>query len=377
LYASGDPVPFDIIAGTSAGAMSAAYLATQMPDYRKASAALAALWSALRVKDVYSSDYRKIFAVVARWLWAFVSGGAGESNPRSLLDNGPLRKLLDENLEFSAIQRNIDAGLLRGLTITIAGYSSERSLTYFQAAPDVEPWWRERREGRPVMMTLDHIMASLALPIVFPAVRVDGEWCGDGSTRQYAPLSPAIHLGAERLLILDTHYHKPRSVAAGARPATYPTLSRIGGYLLDTVFSDSLSADLERAERVNRMLAQIPAGAIPLGAPSFRPLETLIIAPSRGPGAIAAHHIGTLPKGIRWMLRSFGGEKEGGDLLLSFMLFEADYCRELIELGRHDARSRADELRRFLGIRSTVVVSAPANLHPPAASDTLQARRAP
>ncbi|MGH8427356.1 MAG: patatin-like phospholipase family protein [Gammaproteobacteria bacterium] len=350
------PVPFPIIAGTSAGAMNAAYLATQMQNFRATTSRLGELWSNLSVGEVYRAEYRKIFGVVLRWLWSFISGGRGDGNSRALLDNSPLRELLAANLDFPAIQRHIDAGLLRGLAVTIAGYTSERSLTYFQAARGIEPWWRERREGRPAEMTLDHIMASLALPIVFPAVKLGKEWCGDGSTRQLAPLSSPIHLGADRILVIDTHHHRPSSSIFDARAATYPSLSRIGGYLLDTIFSDSLSADLERAERINRVLEHISPAMIEPEIPQVRSVETLVIAPSRGPGKIAARHIAALPKGVRWMLRSLGGEEEGGDVLLSYLLFQDVYCQELIELGRRDALARTDDLRRFFDLRRTVVV---------------------
>lgn len=358
LFGRGEPVPFPVIAGTSAGAMTAAYLASQMADFRVATDRLVDVWSGLAVGQVYRSGYFRVLSVMLRWIWSFVSGGLGEANPRSLLDNAPLRELLAHNIDFDAIGRWIHERQLRGLAITVTGYSSERSLTYFQADPAVQSWWRERREGRPARISLDHVMASLSLPIVFPAVRLGGEWCGDGSIRQFAPLSPAIHLGADRLLVIDIQHRLPYRVAAGGHPSAYPSLSRIGGYLLDTIFSDSLYMDLERAERINRSLRHLPAGADDGGPPRLRPLDSMLIAPSRRPALIAARHIEALPRAIRWLLRALGNETEGGDLLLSYLLFEGIYARELIELGRADARARADELRRFFGLGQVVSVVA-------------------
>lgn len=346
--------PFRVICGTSVGAMTAAYLASQMSDFRLAVARLEKIWSDLKVNQVYSAGYGKILGVLLRWVWSFLSGGLSEADPRWLLDNAPLRDLIARNVEFEAIARWVKEGLLRGLSITVTGYFSERSLTYFQAPPDVQPWWRERREGRPARITLDHVMASLALPVVFPPVRIDDEWCGDGSTRQFAPLAPSIHLGAERVLIIDTQYrHGSRYLGRSASQAS-PSLSRIGAYLLDTIFSDSLYVDLERAGRVNRALEHTPSDIAQRSMPGMRRIESFLIAPSRRPADIAARHVGALPKPVRWLLRSLGGEKEGGEQLLSYLLFESVYARELIMLGRADVLARQDELKRFLGLDSRV-----------------------
>ena len=342
-------VPFPVIAGTSAGAMNAAFLAANMPRFGGAAERLVALWSQLEVDQVYRPEYRKVFGVILHWAWSLLSGGLGESNPRSLLDNSPLRELLADNIDFKAIAQNIDTGLLRGIAVTVAGYTTERSLSYFQAAAGVQSWWRQRREGRPTEINLDHVMASLGLPIVFPAVKISGEWCGDGSTRQFAPLSPAIHLGAKRILIIDTQYPAPQK--SQSHDGAYPSLSRVMGYLFDTVFSDSLYADLERAQRINHTLDYVTqeTGHSPVGL-GLNPIETMVIAPSRRPVEIASRHVARLPKAMRWILRALGGEAEGGDQLLSYMLFQGAYCREMVALGRQDAHARRQEISRFLGL---------------------------
>lgn len=348
-YEPRDGVPFPVIAGTSAGAMNAAYLAANMQHFAVATQRLTELWSRLEVKQVYRPEYRKVFGVLLHWAWSLLSGGLGESNPRSLLDNSPLRELLSENIDFDSIAHNIDTGLLRGVAVTVAGYSTERSLSYFEAAAGVQSWWRQRREGRPARLTLDHVMASLGLPIIFPAVKIGGEWCGDGSTRQFAPLSPAIHLGADRVLVIDTQYPAPQRIQGDGK--LYPSLSRVMGYLFDTVFSDSLYADLERANRINRTLAYVKdeTGHEPSGL-GLSHIDSLVIAPSRRPVEIARRYVASLPKAMRWILRALGGEAEGGDQLLSYMLFHGGYCGEMVALGRHDAHTRRDEISRFLGI---------------------------
>ncbi len=353
-----EPAPFSVIVGTSAGSINAAYLATCAAEFTQAAARLCELWGNLEVGQVYRADTGNIFRVTLRWLWRLLTRGLADGNPRSLLDNAPLRKLLGDNLEFGEIQRNIDDGLLRGLGITTAGYASERSLTWYQASREVQPWWRERREGRPATITLEHIMASLALPMIFPAARIGDEWCGDGSTRQLAPLSPAIHLGAQKLLIVDTQYPAPVRNPNNREQVPYPSFSRIAGYLLDTIFSDSLYADLERLEQINRILERRSAAAEEAEKLLLHPIETLLITPSSRIVTLAARHEKALPKGIRWLLRALGDKGSGGDLLLSYMLFEAVYCRDLIELGRRDALARGEELRRFLGISRTRTVAA-------------------
>ncbi len=347
-YDKQSPVPFPVIVGTSAGAMNATYLAANMAQFGVAAEALVRLWSQLEVKQVYRSEYRKILGVLLHWGWSLISGGLGDANPRSLLDNAPLRELLATNINFERISEHIERGCLHGIAVTVAGYATERSLSYFQAAPGVQSWWRRRREGRSARLNLDHVMASLGLPTVFPAVNINGEWCCDGSTRQFAPLSPAIHLGAERVLVIDPQYPAPQRVR---NAGSYPSLSKIMGYLFDTIFSDSLYADLERLERINRTLEYMreQMGREPMDLGLNR-IETLVIAPSQHPVEIAARYVASLPKAMRWVLRSLGGEVEGGDQLLSYMLFEGAYCREMIALGRHDAQTRRHEISRFLGL---------------------------
>ncbi|MGH8162368.1 MAG: patatin-like phospholipase family protein [Gammaproteobacteria bacterium] len=353
-----EPAPFPVIVGTSAGSINAAYLAACVSEFAPAAARLCELWGNLEVEQVYRADTGNIFSVALRWLWTLMTRGLSDGNPRALLDNAPLRRLLGDNMTFADIQRNIDNGALRGLGITTAGYASERSLTWYQANREVQPWWRERREGRPATMTLEHIMASLALPIIFPAARIGDEWCGDGSTRQLAPLSPAIHLGAKKLLIIDTQYPAPMRKLNNQEEVPYPSFSRIAGYLLDTIFSDSLYADLERLEQINRILERRSAAAEGAEKLALHPIETMLITPSSRVVTLAARHEKALPKGIRWLLRALGDRGSGGDLLLSYMLFEAVYCRDLIELGRHDALARGEDLRRFLGISQTRTVPA-------------------
>lgn len=349
LFPPNIPTPFRIVSGTSAGAMTAAYLAGRMVNFRDACDRLVSLWSNLQSDQVFVVHYRKMLQVVLRWMWAFMVGGLGGANPKSLFDNRPLANLLKENINFSGIQEAIEHELLEGLAITVTGYSSERSFTYYQATPHVQPWWRERREGRPCKISLSHIMASLALPVMFPAVKIDGEWCSDGSIRGDNPLSPAIHLGAERLLVVDTRYVGSRN-QRGHREASYPSVSDIAAFTLDTLFSDSLYADLERAERINRTLDHLRPGAIDSEAPSLRALDTYLLAPSQPPTRFLEQHIDEVPRAIRWLMKTLGnGEQEGGQLL-SYLMFEGMYARELIALGKKDVLEQADGLRAFLGL---------------------------
>lgn len=356
LFPSDVPTPFRIISGTSAGAMTAAYMAGRMANFRQACETLVSLWSNLRADQVFVAHYGKLLQVALRWMWAFMVGGLGGGNPKSLFDNRPLEDLLKENINFSGIQEAIKQGLLDGLAITVTGYSSERSFTYYQATPQVQPWWRERREGRPCRISLSHIMASLALPVMFPAVKIDGEWCSDGSIRGDNPLSPAIHLGAERLLVVDTRYVGPRNRHVH-QEAPYPSASDIAAFALDTLFSDSLYADLERAERINRTVDHLHPNAIDPEAPSLRALDTYLLAPSQPPTRFLEQHIDQVPRSIRWLMKTLGNGNEEGGQLLSYLMFEGMYARELIALGKKDVVEQAEALRAFLGLSKNHVNS--------------------
>ncbi|MBS1785436.1 MAG: patatin-like phospholipase family protein, partial [Acidobacteria bacterium] len=267
-------MPFPILSGVSAGAINAAKIATHGTDFREGVAALAEIWRNLTVDQVYRTDLATVAGDAARWVRALLSG-SDRAGVRSILNNQPLRELLTRGLDFDAAQRAIEAGGLRGLAITAAGYQSAESITYFQASSECQPWRRTRREGRPARLSVEHVMASVALPILFPAAQVDGEWHGDGSLRQMSPVSPAIHLGAERILVIAVRNEDPNPRKPD-QPQPYPSFGHIGGYMLDSLFMDAIYTDLERVQRINRTVAQAEGGH----TTELRPVDAKVVVPS-------------------------------------------------------------------------------------------------
>ncbi len=351
------PSPFKVISGSSAGAINATSLALGAAAMRPAVVRLHNLWRNLETNKVFRSDFRGIYGKGLHWLVALGVGGLGKRNPRSLLDNSPLHALLKTHLDFARLRRNIAEGHLRGLSITASSYTSGRSVSYFQAAEDIPAWERSLRMGVPVDLSLRHVMASIAIPMLFPAIRVDNEYYGDGSMREVAPFSPAIHLGARHILAIGTRPDIPEELTeehqARNEKAVYPSLGDIGGYMLETLFLDSYEADLERIKRINQTLSHMPGRArrqLVGKEGQSRPLkevDALILAPSRDLREIAFAHRKRFPWPVRHLLRGIGAFRESSPLP-SYLLFDGEYCRTLLELGYRDGCDQHETLRKFL-----------------------------
>ena len=346
LLPRGSANPFDIISGTSAGAVNSVVLASRAQNLRSAIAELEQVWGHFRCHHVYKTDHLTMLKSSLHWLVSIVLGGWLVGAPRSLLDNTPLRALLSQNVHFPRIQDAIDGGYLDAVAVTAAGYSSARSTSFFEAAEGQNTWQRTRRLGKRTDLNLDHIMASIAVPMVFPPVKIGDEFFGDGAMRQATPLSPAVHLGADRILVIGIRDETGDQVPDGGPEA--PSFAQIAGYMLDTLFMDGLYSDLERITRINQLLDSIPSQDRPESISQMRPIDTMLIVPSEDLRVVAHRHRAELPFAIRALLRGVGGSNPGENRLLSFLLFEKAYTRELIKLGYHDAMKVKDELLDFV-----------------------------
>ena len=339
LLRRGSACPFPIISGTSAGAVSAIALASDAAHFRRSVYAIERVWRDFRVHQVFKADAASMLKSGVHWLWAFLTGGWLVQPPHSLFDNTPLWELLREHLHFDGIPRGVYKKHLYAIGICATCYADADSVTFFAADPAVQPWARVYRKGMRTHLTLEHLMASLALPFLFRPVLLGDAYYGDGAMRQTSPLSPAIHLGANRLLIIGVNDPLP-TVAAPKQPLVEPTFGQMFGFMLDSLFMDQLNADLERINRYNQT-----AG--------MRHIESLIITPTRDVNEIARRHVRELPAALRALLRALGAHSAPSSLLLSYLLFERGFTRELIELGYEDARARAAEIRQFLRLENS------------------------
>jgi NTE family protein len=335
--------PFQVIVGTSAGAVAASVLAAEAHHWRQAVVGLEQVWANFRVSQVFHADTPHMLRAGAHWILALLTGGFLLSPPKSMLDNSPLRELFGKNIDWSGIRTSVARGHLRAVALCATSYASGQSVAFYHGTDDIHDWARAQRLGRRSDLTLDHLMASVAIPLLFPPMPLSDEYFGDGAMRQMNPLSPAIHLGANRLLILGVRARRQAGVAVTRLPETTPTPGQIFGYMLDTLFTDQIYGDLEQVERINQLVRAAPAAA-----PGLRAVETLMLAPSVDPREVAARHTGAIPPGLRALLRVIGASDAEGGQLASYLMFEAPYTRELIELGYRDAMEARSALMAFM-----------------------------
>jgi NTE family protein len=346
--------PFPIICGTSAGAVNAGALAVNADDFGRAVDHLHEVWYNFEPHHVYRADFPGVVANSSRWFASFLFGAFIKNKRISLLDNRPLEALLTRLLDFGRIARNIELGALDAVSINCSGYTSGQSCSFFEGAEHLEGWKRSQRIGIKTRITVSHLMASSAIPFLFPPHHLNREYFGDGSMRQVAPVSPALHLGSDRVLVVGTARIR-NDVPERTRGDLFPTLAQVAGHVMNSIFLDSLAVDLERLERINRTVSASSPEALKKMGLTLHHVDVLVLTPSEPLEGIAVRHVRNLPFSIRFLLRSVGAMRRGGANLASYLLFEQGYCRELIQLGYADTMKRREEVESFIaGGLSTV-----------------------
>lgn len=334
-----------ILSGFSAGAINAACLASRTDDLEAKVDYLTDLWRGLSPERIFRVDTPSLGRNVFRWGKRLLSGGRKTGTQvRSLLDTSPLRLLLDDALApaggpIRGIQQNLDTGLLHALSITTLNITTGQTVTWVQGH-DLEAWSRPARIGRETGITVDHVMASTALPFMFPAVQLENDWHGDGGVRMSTPLAPSIHLGADRILAISTRFPKSTQQAAEPTSADYPAPAQLAGVMLNAIFLDALDQDAHRLERINGLLSK----TAPSNWGDLRPIELLVLRPSVDLGKLAADFEPKLPAAFRFLTRGLGTRETASPDMLSILMFQTDYLSRLIEIGESDTTARIDEI---------------------------------
>lgn len=336
--------PFRVILGTSAGAVAASVLAARANDWHQAVAAIEHVWANFRVGQVFHVSRRKMLRAGMHWMISLLSGGLLLRMPRSLFDNAPLRELLTREVRWRGVGRNIRCGNLDALALCATGYGTSRSVAFFEGNENSKEWSRRNHVGRRARLALPHLMASLSVPMLFPPELIDDEFYGDGAMRQLSPLSPALHLGANRLLVIGMRGSSGGGVTRRrSAPDAAPTPGQLFGYALDNLFADQIYWDLEHIDRVNQIIEVAPQVM-----PEAHTVDGVVfLTPTEDPRQVAARHMHCLPPSLKVLLRIMGASDQSGAQLASYLMFEGAYTREMIALGYRDAMAQGDEIRRL------------------------------
>ena len=339
--------PFPIITGTSAGAINAAVLAQHADNFAEGVATLVRVWSQFTPDQVYRTDLPGVLKNSSKWLSAFLFGAISKNHKVSLFDNSPLFKLVQHHVDFKRITQHIESGFLHAISVTASGYTSGQNCAFFQAAPDVQGWRRSQRVGiRVSQFRAEHLIASAAIPFAFPAVKINREYFGDGSIRQMAPVSPALHLGATRVFVIGTA-KLVKDTHERIHGDSYPSLAQIAGHAMASIFLDSLAVDIELLQRMNTTLKYIDDEKLKASGTNLHHVDVCVACPNEPLESLAHKHVGDLPWPIRFLMRSIGAMRKGGATLSSYMLFDHRYCTALIDMGYRDIMARRDEMQIF------------------------------
>lgn len=341
-YPRNSKIPFEIICGTSAGAINATGLACYASCFHLGVKKIEWVWRNFHTHQVYYSDYLRLGWHLLRGFLSAFQADYANKRPVSLLDNKPLRLLLHNIVDLQRIDRNIQGGYLSSVSVTASSYNTGDSITFFQGN-DAKEWRRAKRCGQKTLLGIHHLLASAAIPLVFPSVRIHQHYYGDGSVNQLSPLSAPIHLGADKILIIGLE--QPRAQDLTYAMPHHPGLATVAGHLLDTIFSDTLNADLERMHRINKTIDTLNAHQIPT---DLKKVDSFLINPSVNFNQIASQHFLQLPMAVRSLLRLTGITQHSESSLTSYLLFEKSYTKRLIEIGYQDAMQQMPQLLEFL-----------------------------
>ena len=342
------PVPFPIICGTSAGAINATALACYASCFQLGVKKLEWVWNSLKTDRIYHSDPFRVGGHIISGILGSFQADYANKTARSLLNNSPLRTLLSNVVDYNRIDNNIVKGDLSALSITASSYSTGNSISFYQSNDSVKPWFRAKRSGIPTQINSDHLLASAAIPLIFPSMKIKRSHFGDGSIHQLSPLSPAIHLGGEKLFIVGVEQPK-EPIHINENNPHPPSTATIAGHLLDGIFSDTLQSDLERMNRVNKTLSQITNDRRKNNE-GLKNIESLVLNPSHNFNSMAVEYYHELPYTIRMLLRGIGITNNSESSILSYLLFDKAYCKQLIKLGFEDALEQETKIRQFLNL---------------------------
>jgi NTE family protein len=345
LYPRNHSIPFPVLCGTSAGAMNSTALGCYASSFHLGVKKLEWIWRNMRTNHIYRSDVGHVSHHMFNNMTKWMRSDLYRNRPTSLLDNSPLRQLINNVVPFERLERNIANGSLHALAVTASSYQTGNSVSFYQGHSSIENWKRSKRESYRGVLHADHLMASAALPLVFPAIDIRQSFYGDGSIHQLSPLSPAIHLGADKVLCIGLDSPHDQPVHAMMK---HPSASSIAGHLLDSIFSDTLDSDIERTQRVNATLELIPPHL--QKSHNLRKIDTFLINPSIDINHVAKRHFNDVPWAIRRLMSSIGVTKSSESSLISYLLFEKAYCTELIAAGFNDGMAQQQQLREFLDI---------------------------
>jgi NTE family protein len=346
-----DVLPFPVIAGISAGAINAAFLAARAASFSGATAQLCGLWDALSIDQVLDTDVLALSRVGLRWIRDLSLGGLfGHSQSNHLLETTPLKHFIGSHINFKEIQNNIYSGILNGVALSVTNYRTGTAISFFDGEPGIQPWLRSSRIGLRTKLVIEHVLASAAIPGLFAPVRIGHTFYGDGGIRMTSPLSPAIHLGADKILAIGIRYARSDEYTLEinqTQKMSHVSAADISGVLLNAAFLDTLESDIERMDRINQTLALMPEELRKNHPQKLRSIPILTIRPSIDLGTLASEQFHLFPRILRYLLKGIGASDQQGWDLLSYLAFDKTYTGCLLDLGYRDALAMEEEILEF------------------------------